>query len=75
MESMKSQILWQYSDILHLYTFRENYVIKIKWSEEKRNGCKSAASESKFSEGVNAFFLETKQTKPISREHKEWAIK
>lgn len=56
MESMKSQILWQYSDILHLYTFRENYVIKIKWSEEKRNGWKSAASESKFSEGVNAFF-------------------
>lgn len=56
MESMKSQILWQYSDILHLYTFRENDVIKIKWSEEKRNVWKSAASESKFSEGVNAFF-------------------
>lgn len=53
---MKSQILWQYSGILHLYTVRENYIIEIKWSEERKKSWKAAASESKFSEGVNALF-------------------
>lgn len=67
---MRNEILRQYSNILHLYAVRENYKIKIKLLEERRQGTVgkrlhanltvsldsgSLISESKFSEGLNAF--------------------
>lgn len=33
---MKSQILQQYSNVLHLYAVRENYIIETKRSEERK---------------------------------------
>lgn len=76
MKLMKSQILWQYSDILHLDTVREIYIIEIKWSEEKKKGMVGNLLHQKanFQEVMRFFRNTTKQTSQ-NQGHKEWAIK
>lgn len=80
---MKSEILRQYSNILHLYAVRENYMIKIKRLEERKQGTVgkilhanltvsldngSLISESKFSEGLNVFKKQNKTPKSRGRQ-------